>query len=300
MLTDILVPLDGSKTAEAVLPYARFMADALAVPVQFLAVVDVAAVATHASTGSARHIDSVIAESERRGRLYLEEIAADFSGSAVRINVRRGKPAETIVEAAGGSEGTLITMATHGRSGIRRWLLGSVAEKVLRATANPLLLVRATGQDKVRLGTPIQSITVPLDGSELAASVLPVVTTIAHKMNVGITLFRAYELPASAYYGSEDYLPNYEELKDSLRKEVEDYLAKKIASLKEHGIGKTSFFLAEGAGPDEIISYARKHPDTLIAMCTHGRSGMKRWVLGSVTEKVVRHSGDPVLVIHGT
>jgi nucleotide-binding universal stress UspA family protein len=119
-------------------------------------------------------------------------------------------------------------------------------------------------------------------------------------MNLEIVLFRAYELPASAYYGSEDYLPNYEKLKDNVKKDVESYLGKEIETLKSQGIEKVSFFVTEGSGPDEIINYARKRPDTLIAMCTHGRSGVKRWVLGSVTEKVVRHSGDPALVMRAT
>jgi nucleotide-binding universal stress UspA family protein len=297
MLTHVLVPLDGSKTAEKVLPYARFIADALNIPIELLAIVDVASIATQVASQSAKYIDAIILEGERHGSLYLEKIVDEFPGFAAKTIVRRGKPAETIIETAATDKGTLITMATHGRSGIKRWLLGSVAEKVLRGTANPLLLVRANEKPELRQGAAVQTITVPLDGSQLAASVLPLATTIAKQMNVGIILFRAYELPASAYYGSEDYLPNYEELKSSLSKQVETYLAKEIETLKNHGVEKASFFLTEGAGPDEIISYARKRPDTLIVMCTHGRSGMKRWVLGSVTEKVVRHSGNPVLVM---
>jgi nucleotide-binding universal stress UspA family protein len=297
MFTQILIPLDGSKTAEKVLPYARFVAEALRIPIELLAIIDVAAMASHVASESARHLDTIIAEGERRGRLYLEKIAGEFPGFSVRMTIGRGKPAETIIEKAAANKGTLITMATHGRSGIKRWLLGSVAEKVLRGTVNALLLVRANGLAELKREPAVQSITVPLDGSQLAASVLPIVTTIAQRMNLEIVLFRAYELPASAYYGSEDYLPNYEELKDNVRKEVQSYLGKEIETLKSHGFEKVSFLVTEGSGPDEIISYARKRPDTLIAMCTHGRSGVKRWVLGSVTEKVVRHSGDPVLVM---
>ena len=297
MFTQILIPLDGSKTAEKVLPYARFVAQALSIPVELLATIDVAAMATHLGSESARHLDVTIAKAERNGSLYLEKIAAEFPGFAIRNTIARGKPAETIIERAAANKGTLITMATHGRSGIKRWLLGSVAEKVLRGTVNALLLVRSNGQAELRQEPVLRSITVPLDGSQLAAAVLPIVTTIAQRMNLEIVLFRAYELPASAYYGSEDYLPNYEELKDNVRKEVQSYLGKEIETLKSRGIEKVSYFVTEGSGPDEIISYARKRPDTLIAMCTHGRSGVKRWVLGSVTEKVVRHSGDPVLVM---
>ena len=67
--------------------------------------------------------------------------------------------------------------------------------------------------------------------------------------------------------------------------------------MKKLGIDNVSYVAKEGFAADEIISLARKSPDNLIAMCTHGRSGVKRWMLGSVTETVVRHSADPVLVI---
>jgi nucleotide-binding universal stress UspA family protein len=297
MFTEILIPLDGSKTAEKVLPYARFMAEAFSIPIELLGIIDVAAMASHVASESAKRLDTILAEGERSGRLYLEKIVGEFPGLIVKMTIERGRPAETIIEKAAANTGTLITMATHGRSGIKRWLLGSVAEKVLRGTVNALLLVRAEGRAELKQKPVVQSVTVPLDGSQLAASVLPTVTTIAKSMNLEIVLFRAYELPASAYYGSEDYLPNYEELKDNLRKEVQSYLGKEIETLKSQGVEKVSFFVTEGSGPDEIISYTRKRPDTLIAMCTHGRSGMKRWVLGSVTEKVVRHSVDPVLVM---
>lgn len=298
MLTQILIPLDGSKTAEEVLPYARFMADALKIPVELLAIVDAAVMASHQlPSEGGRHVEAIIAESEQRGRSYLEKIAGLFSELTVRIRIGRGKPAESIIETAAADAGTLITMATHGRSGIKRWLLGSVAEKVLRGTANALLLVRASAEGRSMKEAAVQSITVPLDGSQLAESVLPIAAAIAQAKRLGVTLFRAYELPASAYYGSEDYLPNYEDLKNNLKKEVEAYLGTKIEELRSRGVEDASFYVSEGSGPDEIISYARKKPDTLIVMCTHGRSGVKRWVLGSVTEKVVRHSGDPVLVM---
>ena len=86
-------------------------------------------------------------------------------------------------------------MATHGRSGLNRFLLGSVAEKVLRGTVNPLLLVRATGEAKSDGEATLKSIIVPLDGSELAESVLPMVAGVAKKLDLEVVLFRAYHIP---------------------------------------------------------------------------------------------------------
>jgi nucleotide-binding universal stress UspA family protein len=82
-----------------------------------------------------------------------------------------------------------------------------------------------------------------------------------------------------------------------VKEEAGAYLEAKVDELRQNGVEKVSSILLLGSGADEIIDLARTTPDNLIAMCTHGRSGVKRWALGSVTEKVVRHSGDPVLVV---
>jgi nucleotide-binding universal stress UspA family protein len=83
----------------------------------------------------------------------------------------------------------------------------------------------------------------------------------------------------------------------AIKGEARDYLEKKTEELKKQGANKVSYVLEQGTSADEIISLGRKTPDNLIVMCTHGRSGVKGWVLGGITETVVRHSGDPVLVI---
>jgi nucleotide-binding universal stress UspA family protein len=295
----MLIPLDGSKTAENVLPYGRILARTFQIPVELMEVLDIAGMASHVAAEKARRLDTVVTEGERSSEQYLKKIANSFSGVNVRCTVERGRPEDVIVEKAAADKTTLIAMATHGRSGMSRWLLGSIAEKVLRATTNPLLLVRANEEALTEGEAVLRSIIVPLDGSELAESVLPTAVKLARLLNVGMVLFRAYELPASAYYGRENYLPNYEELKNRVKEQAQDYLDKRIEAIKAEGVQRVSSVLIEGSGPNEIIDYARKTPNALITMCTHGRSGVKRWVLGSVTEKVVRHSGDPVLVMRG-
>ena len=86
----------------------------------------------------------------------------------------------------------------------------------------------------------------------------------------------------------------------NLREEASAYLEEKARALRGHEIQRVSTIVKEGLAADEIISLARQTPDNLIAMCSHGRSGVKRWALGSVTETVVRHSGDPVLIARAT
>lgn len=298
MYSKILIPLDGSKTAEKVLPLARILAATLKLPIELLEVVDIAAATAHIAADKARYLDAIITEGENASREHLAEIAATFPGLAVSCRVERGRPADVIIERAEAEKGTLIAMATHGRSGINRWMMGSVAEKVLRGTTAPLFLVRA-GVAGSACAPAIKTIVVPLDGSELAEAVLPTVCEVAKTLDLDVILCRAYELAATAYYGSEDYLPKYDEMLRDLKESVENYLIKKADGLKATGLTRVSWVALEGAGAEEIVRYANKHHDALVAMCTHGMSGVSRWALGSVTEKVVRHAEEPVLVLHG-
>jgi nucleotide-binding universal stress UspA family protein len=290
--------LDGSKTAEKVLPYARYLAGKFKVPVELLAVVDIADIASHMASEKARFLDTIIEDGVRHCTSYLRGVATTFSDSHITCTVEKGKAEEAIIEKGAADKTMLIAMATHGRSGLNRFLLGSVAEKVLRGTGNPLLLIRASEEAKSEGEATLKSIVVPLDGSELAESVLPTVADMAKALNLEVELFRAYRIPYNAYAGDEGfYAGNLEELLASVRDEAREYLDKKAADLRRLGVAKVLCVTKEGFAGDEIISLGRTTPDNLIAMCSHGRSGVKRWVLGSIAETVVRHSDDPVLVL---
>lgn len=298
MYDKILIPLDGSKTAEAVLPYARYLADRLKIPVELLAVVDIADIASHMSGEKARFLDTMVDDTVRASEGYLRGVAGTFKGATVKITVEKGRAEDAIIDKGETDKDTLIAMATHGRSGLNRFLLGSVAEKVLRGTSNPLLLARAREQASADGEAALQTMIVPLDGSELAESVLPTAVEMAKRLGMGIVLFRAYHIPYNAYAGDEGYYAiNFDELMGSMRDEANEYLAKKAGEVKKLGLDKVSTVSKEGFAGDEIIAAGRSTPNGLIAMSSHGRSGMKRWVLGSVAETVVRHSTDPVLVL---
>jgi nucleotide-binding universal stress UspA family protein len=297
MYKKMLIPLDGSRTAEAVLPYARTLARKLNLPVELLGVVDVAALATQVSRGSAGYFDAMISASVAGSEKYLGSIAATFPRVEVKCVTEKGAP-EIVILAKAGDKTTLIAMATHGRSGMNRFLLGSVTEKVLRAATAPVLLIRATEGASSDGEATLNSVVVPLDGSELAESVFPSVIALARELGLEVILLRAYRVPANIYAAPEDFYPvPYQEAQNDLRDEAESYLNKKAAELKRYGIPKISHNAPEGFPADEIMTLGRKLPDNLIAMCTHGRTGVGRWVMGSVTETVVRHSGDPVLVV---
>lgn len=299
MYTRMLIPLDGSKLAENVLPYARTLAGAMDLRIELLSVVDTMDFARTTHAGHVRDFDPIIEAAVREGEQYLENVARSFTGSTVNCVVEQGQADQIIIEKAAGDKETLIGMATRGRSGIHRWLMGSVAEKVLRGATNPLLLVRGNEEGKSDGVANLKSIIVPLDGSKVAETVLPRAIELAKKLRLEIVLTRAYQIPLSSAYARADapYIPNSDALLNVVKEEAGAYLEAKVNELKQNGIEKVSSILLVGSGADEIIDLARTTPDNLIAMCTHGRSGVKRWALGSVTEKVVRHSGDPVLVV---
>jgi nucleotide-binding universal stress UspA family protein len=186
-------------------------------------------------------------------------------------------------------------MVTHGRSGIQRWLLGSVADKVLHGAANHVFLVRASDQGKTGGEAALKTVIVPLDGSPLAENALAHVVDLAKELKLKVVLMRAYALPPSVT--ADEYGTYMEELINQIEAEAKDYLAEKAKEVKAKGLEDVVSVASFGYGAEKIITLAHETPDSFIAMCTHGRSGIKRWVLGSVTERVVRHSGDAVLII---
>jgi len=290
MYNKILVPLDGSNFSEQVLPYAHVFADAYRAPVELLRITDPDARAPFWPP-----------QADDR---YLEEIAAQHFRSSVHVTTVAaiGKPAEVIVDHAKGDPACLIAMATHGLSGPRRWLIGSVASKVIQTAANPLLLIRPIEGADSSAPVSLDTVFVPLDGSGLAEKTLPHVCALAKVLNLEIHLLRVYTLPAEAYVIADGVIAQGPaQYREELKKEAETYLDGKVAGLRAEGFDRVIATAIQGdAAAGEIIDLALSTPHDLIAMSTHGRSGIGRWVLGSVAERVIQHSQDPVLLIRAT
>ncbi|HLO34423.1 MAG TPA: universal stress protein [Anaerolineales bacterium] len=297
MYTRMLVPLDGSKIAENVLPYARNMAGALKVPVQLLGVIEM----SHYTSGArASYLDTLMDAAIRRNQEYLQSAAKTFLVSSVECTVEGGVPQEVIIAKAAENRGTLIALATHGRSGLNRWLLGSVAEKVLRGASNAVLLVRGTEEAKTEGEKAPERVIVPLDGSQLAEAVMPIVLEVAKAIKLKVVLLRVYSAPPIMYsIGHDDFLDDLNKILAESKSEATSYLDNVANQLKSKGLADVIQIVSEGEAAENIIELARGAPNSLIVMCTHGYSGVKSWVLGSVAEKVVRHGGNPVLVIRG-
>jgi nucleotide-binding universal stress UspA family protein len=245
--------------------------------------------------------DIEIAEWPRRsGREYLRQATAKYLPAFKQFESIEadGKPAEVIVCRAEAEPSCLIAMATHGLSGMRRWLIGSVASKVAQLAHNPLLLVRPTENGDPAMTIDLKTTFVPLDGSGLAEKALPHAVALAKRLKLAVQLLRVYALPSDAYIVADGVIAQGAvQFREATHKEAESYLDGKVEMLRAEGLDHVIGTAIEGDAASEIIDLAAKTANSLIVMSTHGRSGIGRWLLGSVADRVIQHSRAPVLLI---
>ena len=269
----IMIPLDGSELAELALPYAHILAQAFAAEVDLVGV---------AEGGF----------SDRLLKTYLDRLAQDWQGEGLKVRgvVLQGHPAEAIITYAEDNAMELVAMCTHGRSGVSRWVVGSVADKVLLGCRAPLLLVTPRVKPAEEL---FHTLLVPLDGSELAEKALPWAEELVKKLRTQLCLLRVYSPLPGVVMGE---LSNLDEIMKAQQRTASSYLGEFSRKLKKKGM-EAQTEVVEGNAPEEILEYIRRHHIDLVVMSTHGRSGLGRWVLGSVTDRVVRAGEVPVLVV---
>jgi nucleotide-binding universal stress UspA family protein len=301
----MLIPLDGSDLAEVSLPYAQELAAMLCL--------DVACLHVYGIEGNGL---------ARMHRAYVDRVAASTLGWIHDIQRRRGvscgteavktqgvlatgHPAEEILRYADDNDTGLILMATHGLSGVRRWVLGSVADKVIRASPVPVMLVRAGATEEVMWDElSIKTLIVPLDGSDLAEQALPHVNELTAEGRAEFTnvvLLRACEPPDILADYPESAMPltwkeHLERAEAHSKQSAMDYLAQVEKRLRRTGINVRSE-VRLGSAAEMIIDCAKREKPSLIVMTTHGRSGLSRLAHGSVAAKVVNEAVSPVFLI---
>jgi nucleotide-binding universal stress UspA family protein len=278
----LIVPLDGSELAACVLPVAQTLALSTGSRVTLVTVEP-----TATPLGSAHTAAS-----------YLEHVADALraAGVSVQTNVRVGEPASDIVDWASATGADAIVMATHGRTGLGRALMGSVADRVLRASRVPVLLPHPGVHQIRRLKTMV----VPVDGSPGAAFALTAAAPLARATEAKLALVRAsVPMPLWIYDPTLglDTGPFIDRSWDEQERETAEAYAQSIAArLRRVGLDAHGWGVSGLPGP-AIVSFARSMDADLIVMSTHGRLGVARSVLGSVADEVVRHSGLPVLLL---
>ena len=254
MFKRILVPLDRSLLSECVLPYVRTLAGAWGSTVQLV----------HATEAH----DSGVGMGEQ----YLKGAAAGFpSAVRVEITVRSGAPAEVIIDTADDRADTLIAMSTRGTTGLQRWLLGSVADKVLRAARCPLLLMHGGRDSPPSTAAAIDQIILPLDGSPASEVAFDTAVGMARTLALPLLLVRC--VPPIA--GADEDEPALSEIAAG-RDEAEGYLSEKTIDASQQGAEDVSHRVLWGSPVNELIDLAQRHPASLTVMSTHGRSGIRR------------------------
>ena len=275
MLEKVLVPLDGSELSDRIVPQLRRLLVAKDVAVTLAQVVpDKAA---HDPSGGAALVDAA--------RDHLARIAAPLVAAGANVSsevVLGAEPAARILELAIERQPSLLVLATHGRSGIVRWIRGSVAERLLRSSPFPLLLANPHALARTE-ELPIRKILVPLDGSARSAQVLPLVAELARLYGSEVTLFYTVELVVAE-------VPIAPIMTQA---EAAGLLAPFQARLP--GI-VTHVKSTLGLPAHAIVEEAASGAYDLVALATHGRTGLERWAFGSVAENVVRHAPCPLLV----
>ncbi|NQW22449.1 MAG: universal stress protein [SAR202 cluster bacterium] len=310
MYSRILVPLDGSDLSENVLPFAITLGQALECPIALLRIPENVPLYASGDFEVIPAAYTALSDEERKAECeeYLEGLAGTIREKGLEVStvVRIGMPGHEIVEEAAVSDNTVVAMASHGRSGISRWVMGSVADEVLRNSTSPLLLVRPQESGEVAAGTPVNRIIVPVDGSALAEQVFPHVADLAKAFNTKVDLVRV-TASASEYYRQSavystggttaEYIPPYEEFSEAADSEAQTYLGEAQTRMESLGVSPVEGHLVHGQPAVVVADLAQADSGSMVVIATHGRSGIGRWVLGNVADSVARHSGCPVLLV---
>jgi nucleotide-binding universal stress UspA family protein len=275
MLKRILLPLDGSEHGAAAVTRLRPLLLRKHAELLLLRVV----AAPHGLEGDrARALEELGAEAVR----YLEEVEGSLrsEGVPIRSLVRTGPAAGEILDVARKEGATLIAMATHGRSGLPRWILGSVAEKVLRASPVPVLALRSFGEGG---GPPPAAefrpkrILAAIDAADRSLAALEPAVELAEIFRAEVRLIHVCDDALSCSVPVPQLTRAYERC-------------------KEAGLAVEPL-LRQGDPAGQILEAAQEVSADLVALATHGRSGPSRWLLGSVAERVLRSTSLPLLLV---
>jgi nucleotide-binding universal stress UspA family protein len=290
MLEKILIPLDGSNNAEMVIPFAEELASKTRVEINLVGVSQL--MPENIGNLYTNYLNKI--KEEMQTHIKTMEPAAEVTVSG---DVLKGEPATEILRFAHENGTDLILMASSGGSVRGPWLVGNVAAKVLRAAHTPLFLVRTpaniTYWDQRRL---IRRILVPLDGSTTGSSAVPFIEVLAGICEAELVLFHVLQPTAMVSASHQPAVEHPVLIADESRKsDVVDYLEGICMRLNRMGL-KTSTAVEVGLPAQRIIDYAKDNEIDLVAMSSHGRTGVERWVFGSVTDKVL-HAGDTAVLV---
>ena len=298
MFEKILLPLDGSQSAEVAIPYVEYLVRRLGSEIILL----------HACRSEQKPYHHM-------HQIYLDHIASRMQRQIrkglpsnmelrIRTEILVGEPADVVCDYVVENRITMVVLAAIGGSGIKMWLLGNVADKIVRAVNVPTLIIRAKNVRPLsgKKGS-INRILLPLDGSDASKLSVPYALELAKKLKAGITLFGMAE---NAYYYSThiSFTPysartaaEYTRMDAAAERNVRGYLTGVEKELRKEGVRVTHVVTLGIAPARDILEQENKTNADLVVMATRGRSSISGWFFGSVAEKVLRGGELPLLLV---
>jgi nucleotide-binding universal stress UspA family protein len=296
MIRKVLVPVDGSAFSEAALPMAIAVAGKAGAEVRLVMVSEPANLAPGAWAEAflANHAD------------YLESTAEGVrteakAGTVVTSMLLEGPVSKAICDEAEGAGADLVVMSTHGHGGLTRMWLGSTTDAVLRQSPVPVLLVRPEedGDGPPSVGGSVGHVAVALDGSDFAEAALDPGLEMARLFEAKVTLLRTVMHPVL----TSAYLPDTVEMTEAYLERAEEearaYLGEVLAARAIGSDVEVDVIVSQRPATG-ILQFVTESGADLVVMASHGRHGVVRAVVGSVTDKVIRAGHTPVLIVHPT
>lgn len=290
MYDTVLVPTDGSDHAIRAAEHGYYMARRFDADVHVLNVVDVEGAAGMFDAGGVD--DRFVGRLEREGERSVETVRAAIGDeSAVTTALVEGEPSDAILEYATANDADLIAMGTHGRTGVHRYVAGSVTEAVVRRADVPVLTARAT--DRSRLAGDYRDILLPFDGSDPAEAAVDHALELATRTGGTVHAVHVVDpglIAAPADSASARIVDELEAAGESMTERIAD-------RARDRGVDAATA-VRNGVPASVLLDYADEHDVDLVAMGTAGRTGVNRYLLGSTTERIIRHAEVPVVAIN--
>jgi len=301
MFDPILVPLDGSQLAECVLPHVVAIAQSFNAEITLLRILE------QNQTGSSAQLFDLLnwQINKTKAVLYLEKTKTRFqeSGFRARTSVLEGLEAEGITEYAQNQGIKLIVLSSHGRNGLTQWGISNVTQKIILGSLTSLLIIRAhqSGEQPAKLSkTPLyQRILVPLDGSQRAENVLPIITQLAHFHQSQVHLVQVVQTPEMARQmpPSPEDIDLSNRLVTRNREEAVRYLEQvKSRSILE-GIAVQTHLITSDNAAVALHQLAEQEQIDLVTLSAHGYSGMHQWPYGSMVNNFIMYGKISLLIV---
>jgi nucleotide-binding universal stress UspA family protein len=300
MFQRILIPLDGSPRAELILSQVDQLWEREASELLF-----VHSISAHSPSNGGYDTTPSLVHRRDDAQSYLDGVARRYSdaGAKVRTRVLEGSPGGAILDVAKREKASMIAMTTHGRTGIMRWLMGSVADQIIRSSEVPLLLIRpfhltdpSAADPAGPKMSPFRRILIATDGSPTAMAIVDPAMQFASLFDseiVALHVWDSYVLDGRPLLGMEaGAMPPPEAPLSS-----EDAVTERVARQLSPSRLKVTRVTRYGEPASEILDHSFEHGIDLIALATHDRWELSRWMTGSVAERVLRSAGIPLLIV---